>query len=90
MLRFFPHQLTLDNFEKILQDNFIHICTVENYQRSIDLLAGKLGFKTVTVPTLNVNSTISKENISQIAINTFKEKYKLEYNIYEFAVNLNK
>jgi hypothetical protein len=73
LLRFFPFNLTFSNYEKIINDYFVHILVVENYQRSVDILAKKLGFRTVSVPFCNVTIR-DKNSPSEESINIFKQK----------------
>lgn len=87
LLSLLPWKLAFENYKDIINANFVHICVIENYQRSIDILAAKLGYPSVQVPTTNI--TPKQEFPSQMAIEHFKQKHSLEYAIYDYACQLN-
>ncbi|NEP22346.1 hypothetical protein [Moorena sp. SIO3I6] len=89
MLNLFPWKITKDNFIEILKSNFVHLCVVENYQTSIDILADKLGCPTVKVPVINKSPRDEGDLLSDSTINFFKEKHELEYLIYNYALSIN-
>ena len=88
LLDLFPWSLTPDNYENIFSKFFVHICVVENYQKSVDILADKLGFPKTSI-LLSNESPRTTENLSKEAIEMFKQKHQLEYQIYRFALDLN-
>lgn len=82
-----PFNFNKDNYIDIIEENFIHIGVMENYQQSVSNIAQKLNKKPIKVPHLNIskfNNTPSKNTIEK-----FKEKYELEYLIYKYAKKSN-
>jgi len=88
-LDFFPFELTLKNFKKVIEKYFIHILVLEDFTNSVEILAGKLNKrKPEQVDRLN-QSINSHQKLHTSTVKKFKEKYKLEYAIYEFAKSIN-
>lgn len=87
LLQFFPWNLTLTNFKSVLGNNFIHIGVTEKLQNSIDIMAQKLGKKTIEIGT--ENRTKRLEEPSKKAVSIFKRKHAVEYKIYDWAMELN-
>jgi len=87
LLPFFPFELTLDNFSKVLGKHFVHIGVMEKLQQSVDAFAKKLGKPKTQMPKLN----LSPRNAcpSPTAVSTFREKHPLEYAIYAWALEQN-
>ena len=85
---FLPWDITLENFQEVLEEKFIHIGIASKLQRSVDIFAEKLKKKNVSVPVKNVS--MRDEEPSQWAINDFKERHRLDYTIYEYVVELNR
>jgi hypothetical protein len=85
---FLPWDITLENFQEVLEKKFIHIGIASKLQRSVDILAEKLKKKKVSVPVKNVS--LRDEEPSQSAMTDFKERHRLEYAIYEYVVELNR
>ena len=88
LMPFLPFELTLDNFQDRLESKFIHIGVMESFQESVNRLADKLGKKTVSVPGLNQ----SPRDLCPTpdAVKAFRSRCTLEYEIYEWALGLNK
>ncbi|MEM9446959.1 MAG: hypothetical protein AAGA75_00315 [Cyanobacteria bacterium P01_E01_bin.6] len=87
LLKLLPWEVSSRNFKEIINKNFIHICILEKYQKSIDILASKLGFQSIEIPISNVTERDNRP--SQKSIITFKQRHELEYEIYEYAYQLN-
>ncbi|MEP6935232.1 MAG: sulfotransferase family 2 domain-containing protein [Nitrospirota bacterium] len=52
---FLPPEITQDNYETIIESQFLYIGITERLQKSVDMLANILGFHTVSVPQMNVS-----------------------------------
>ncbi len=87
LLEYFPWGLSESNFNEVLHRHFIHIGVVEQLQRSVDILADKLGKPRIKVPRMNPTRRIEKP--SNKTISAFMERRKLEYALYDFALKLN-
>lgn len=87
LLQFFPWDLTMENFKETLSRNFVHIGVTEALQKSVDRFASCFGKPTVKIEQLNQSP---REFIpSEQAISAFKDRHRLEYAIYQWAVELN-
>lgn len=84
---FMPWELDSTNFKEVIGSNFVHVGIVENYQRSIDIIADKLGFKNVRIPKMNSNPTNSY--ISNNLVEQFEKNNPLAVEIYKYALKLN-
>jgi hypothetical protein len=84
LLNYMPFELTMDNYEEILEKYFVYIGIVEDYQTSINLLADKLGFPHVKVN--KTNTSPRNEKVSEEVKEEFIKKHPLEYAIYNFAL----
>ncbi len=87
ILLFFPKNLTAVNYKEVISNKYIHIGITENYQYSVDLIAGKLGKPKMKIP--HENKSKKTTTPSEETIRIFKEKHQLEYLIYNYAVELN-
>ncbi len=87
MLGFMPMKFNLENYKQLIDTHFVHIGVTENMQRSIDLLAKKLSFRTIKVSF--ENATPRHTYPSDSSIKKFKARHELEYQIYNYAVALN-
>ena len=87
LLHFMPWSVSSENYLDVINKNFIHVGITENLQKSVDIMAQKLGKKTVNIPHLNTSKRSQKP--STTSINVFKKKYALEYSIYEYACSIN-
>jgi hypothetical protein len=87
-LRFFPFNLTENNYKDILEKKFIHIGITEDLQTSIDIFAKKLGKKSIKVTRENIANR--NEKPSQEAVDNYMARHPLEYRIYDYAWLLNK
>jgi hypothetical protein len=87
MLHFLPMKFDELNYKDVIEKYFIHIGVTEAMQNSVDILADKLNFRSLVVPSENVTSRTKKP--SPNAVKKFMEKHKLEYLIYHHAQSLN-
>jgi hypothetical protein len=85
-LRHFPDGITKDNYKEFLENKFIFIGIMEDYQNSLNKLALLLNKKTISVPTYNKTERDSYE-LDETLIQEFKNKFELDYKIYEYAKN---
>lgn len=87
MLLHFPREITLKNYQAVIEKRFIHLGVMEAYQTSINKLAEKLGKKRLEVDHLNKSCRYQQP--SEGSVRKFKERHTLEYRIYEYAIALN-
>jgi len=81
---FFPDDFNAETFEKYMNDFFIHIGIIEDYQNSLNILADKLNKPRIKVPHINSSERFSTP--SESSIKKFKEKCIWEYEIYNRAI----
>lgn len=84
ILQHFPFDLSIDNYEEILDKYFVYIGILEDFQVSTNMLAKKLGFPEVKVSWRN--AARRDEDVSEMVINDFIGRHRLEFAIYEFAI----
>lgn len=82
---FLPTDITLDNYQEIIENQFLYIGISENLQNSVDILAQMLGFSTIAVPQVNVSEW--NEPIPDGAREEFEENNPLETAIYRYVKN---
>jgi hypothetical protein len=87
ILKFFPWDINYNNYQKIIEKNFVHIGVVEQMQKSVNIFAEKLGKRKFNIPHLNVSPRAQRP--SETSIRKFKKKHQLEYAMYEYAYQLN-
>jgi hypothetical protein len=88
LLKFFPWKLTIENYQKVIQEHFIHIGITENLQTSVNIFAEKLGKKRTEISHKNESERSSSP--SESASRVFKEKHTLEYMLYDYVLSLNR
>lgn len=82
---FLPIDINKDNYQRILDERFLHIGIIEDYQYSLNTLAEKIGKPKVDIE--HVNTSKRFQSRSETSIRKFKEKSVFEYKVYDFAVN---
>jgi hypothetical protein len=87
LLKFFPWEITLDNYINVINEHFVHIGITENLEKSIRFFAQKLNKKPESVEHLNKSPR--HEGLMEESIQIFKSKHKLEYAIYDYVKTLN-
>jgi hypothetical protein len=85
ILNFFPFDISLDNYQDVLSNQFIYIGITEQLQKSINILANILGFQSYSVNKKNVSEW--NETLPLNARKKFKNDNKLEFAIYDYARN---
>lgn len=83
IFEFIPFDLTLQNYEQVIQDNFVHIGIMEQLPESVNSLAEKLGKPKRKIEHLNVSEW--DEKIPDSTVKAFEEQNRLEYAMYNFA-----
>ena len=83
--QFFPPEITLDNYQQVLETQFLYIGIAEELQSSVNILAQKLNFPNRTVPHRNVSEWT--ESVPDGAREEFEENNRLEVLIYKYAKN---
>jgi hypothetical protein len=86
--RGFPRPVTAENLDELVDRHFIHVGVLETMERSLRLMADKLG-KPV-VPVHHVNRAERVQQPSETAVRRFKERFELEYRFYELACRMNR
>lgn len=84
---FLPAKMTLDNMEQYFNDYFVHVGIMEEYQKSLDIIAEKLGKPKMTIAKENASERFSDPSPS--SIEKFKSKCAFEYALYDYAVKQN-
>ncbi len=83
--QFLPADLTIENYHAILEKEFIYVGITENLQKSVNLLAQKLGFPPVKVPMKNVSRW--DEPVPDGAREEFEKNNPLVIAIYRYIKN---
>jgi hypothetical protein len=81
---FFPADLDENKLEWYFSNYFIHVGVIEQYQRSIDQLAEKLGRPSVKIAAENRSARGAEPSAS--AVKKFQEKCRFEYLFYNYAL----
>ena len=85
--RGFPQRVTPENLETLVERHYIHVGVLETMERSLGLMAEKLG-KPV-VPVRHENRAERRQHPSETAVRRFKARFALEYRFYELACRMN-
>lgn len=80
---FMPSEVNQDNYQTVLDEQFIAIGISEHLQDSVDLLAKKLGFSSQQVPVSNQSKW--DEEVPEGAREFFEENNPLAIGIYDYA-----
>jgi hypothetical protein len=84
MLNHFPFEMTLENYEEIIDKYFIHIGITEDLETSMRVIATKLGFE-VPASIRQLNITERTEEVPYDIKQNYIRKHPVEYAVYEFA-----
>ena len=84
VIRYMPIQITLDNFARLFDTQFVYIGVAEDMPASVNRLADRLGFPRVAVP--HVNQSPRDEAITPGLREAFVKEHPVEYAMYEYAL----
>ncbi len=83
-INYLPGPLTLDTYSEIFETQFVYVGVAEDLQTSVDHLAARLGFASVTVP--HANQSPHDETLSPTLQAEFVRSRPVEYAIYHYAL----
>ncbi len=84
LMLYMPFNITIENYEEILEKYFVYIGIQEDLQTSVDIMAKHLDYPAVTIGHVNVSNR--DEIVSEELKEEFKNRCKLEYAIYNYAL----
>lgn len=84
ILDFFPCAITPDNYEAVIESQFVEIGLTEHLEQSMTRIASKLGF--IFTPDMlgHENSTVRDKSVDKVLRDQFRERHALEYTVYDF------
>lgn len=88
MLEHFPRTVTADNYRDIIDEFFIHVGTVEKLQDNLTKLAATLGKPLQPEDIPHLNATQRPDDIPASLREDFREKWRLEYDVYDYVRSL--
>jgi len=80
----FPDNLDESSIVEYFESRFIFLGVMEEYQKSLDILAGILDKPKFEIPAYNVTERDSHD-LDEDLISRFREAFKLDYLIYDYA-----
>jgi hypothetical protein len=83
ILDYMPVEITLDNYKQVIDEYFIYIGIVEDFQCSLDKLAAKLKFPAFAVELLNKSERFVDFSLEYRE--RFRETHPCEYAIYNYV-----
>jgi hypothetical protein len=83
LIHYMPRELTLDNFERLFDTEFVYMGIAEDVPESANRLADKLGFPRGKAP--HINQSPRDEPIPPGLRDTFVRKYPVDYALYNYA-----
>ena len=83
-INYLPGPMTLDNYAEIFETQFVYVGVAEDLQTSLDRLATRLSFASVTVP--HANRSLHDETLALALQSEFVRSRPLEYAIYHYAL----
>ena len=84
LLYHFPEEITIENYEKILNQYFLYVGILEDIQVSVNILAKKLNFPKVITDHVNISKR--DEQVAEEIKEEFVRNHYLEYAIYNYAL----
>jgi hypothetical protein len=84
VLNFMPYEITMDNYEEILESKFVYVGIVEDLNVSINMMAKHLGFPPVKIGHLNVSER--DEEPSKGVKEEFINNNQPEYAVYNYVL----
>ena len=87
MLHQFPVEVTMENYQEVIENNFIEIGITEHLDESLRRIAAKLGkpYDSKTLKHLNISKR--DENVPYELKGEFMAKNPLEYAVYNYALS---
>jgi len=86
IFKFFPSFVNKDNFKESIEEYFVQVLILENFQDSLNILTNKIAKPKVLVK--HSNRVKKKEKPSLEAMEIFRTKNKIEFRLYNFCKNL--
>lgn len=87
MLNHFPREITLNNYRDILDEYFIEVGVTEYLDESMGRIAIKLGMPYTLNTILHRNATAREEDVPEELRGMFRDKFKLEYAVYDYILS---
>lgn len=87
LLNFFPYEVTIDNYEEMIETKFIEIGVTELLDESLQRISKKLGCYYVSNSLKWLNVSLRDQNVPYELKSQFIERHKLEYQVYNFVLN---
>lgn len=84
ILDYMPAELTLENYKDIIEERFIYMGIMEDFQNSLNHLAHALGFEPAVLGHLNRSNRY--QEIPPHFREVFSERHPLEYAVYYHAL----
>jgi len=85
ILDYMPTEVTMSNFKEVINEYFVYIGIIEDYQFSIDRLAGKFNYPSLPVGHLNKSERFG--SYSSEYKKKFIESHPVEYAFYRYVFN---
>lgn len=86
ILDFFPQQLTPGNYKNLINEHFIYIGVMDDFQGSINKLADLLGFLRPSIPKENFSERLQQVDYSLKEL--FQKRHPLENEIYQYVLSI--
>lgn len=83
-MRHLPGDVKEDNVSEYLSSKFVFVGVMEQYQKSLDILADELGKQRIKIPKYNETERENYE-IDEDTVEEFRRVFSLDYNIYKSA-----
>ncbi len=87
MLNQFPQEVTIDNYQEMIETQFIEIGITEYLDESIRRIARKLNKEYDSTTLKRVNVTERDQEVPYELREEFMEKNQFEYTIYQYALS---
>jgi hypothetical protein len=87
MLNHFPTELCMDNFRETIEAQFVEIGVTEYLEESLMRISIKLGQTFHKEKLQHLNAAKKKQQVPYELIQEFKKLHKLEYAIYNYALD---
>lgn len=84
ILNFMPYEVTMDNYQEMLETCLVYVGVLDDLQTSANVLAHKLGFR--PLPVSWTNPSVRDEVVPEAVQAEFVENNALAYAVYHYAL----
>lgn len=87
LFNYFPCDVTSENYQKVIEENFVEVGVTEFLDESMIRISAKLGEEYIPGSLERLNTANRDQDVTLEVKKRFIERHKLEYDVYQYVLN---